>query len=104
MLYEILKSMQLMQNGSVDISVAVATPNGLITPIVFNVGDQDVVEIGQTVKELAAKARDGKLKPHEFIGGSFRYAFRGNYVRNTHTPKRKVSNQIFSGYLAAFQT
>jgi pyruvate dehydrogenase complex dihydrolipoamide acetyltransferase long form len=62
---------KLMQHGSVDISVAVATPNGLITPIVFNVGDKDIIEIGENVKDLAAKARDGKLKPHEFIGGSF---------------------------------
>jgi len=62
---------QLKQQGQVDISVAVATPNGLITPIVPNVGAKDVVSISTVVRALAAKARDGKLQPHEFMGGSF---------------------------------
>lgn len=52
--------------------MAVATPNGLITPIVHNVGARDVVSICSTVKKLAGKARDGKLQPHEFMGGTFR--------------------------------
>lgn len=56
---------------SVDISVAVATPNGLITPIVKNANFLDLETIGKTVKALAEKARDGKLQPNEFIGGSF---------------------------------
>ncbi|CAG2171043.1 unnamed protein product, partial [Oppiella nova] len=56
---------------TVDISVAVATPNGLITPIVRNANQLDLETISFTVKELASKARDGKLQPNEFIGGSF---------------------------------
>ncbi|ODN03419.1 Pyruvate dehydrogenase protein X component, mitochondrial [Orchesella cincta] len=62
---------QLKQRGQVDISVAVATPNGLITPIVSNVGSKDVVSISSVVKTLAGKAKDGKLQPHEFMGGTF---------------------------------
>ncbi|ODM91889.1 Pyruvate dehydrogenase protein X component, mitochondrial [Orchesella cincta] len=62
---------QLKQQAQVDISVAVATPNGLITPIVPNAGSKDVVSISSLVKTLAGKARDGKLQPHEFMGGTF---------------------------------
>lgn len=54
-----------------DVSVAVATPNGLITPIVRNAEDKGLVQISNEIKELAKRARDGKLKPEEFQGGSF---------------------------------
>jgi pyruvate dehydrogenase E2 component (dihydrolipoamide acetyltransferase) len=54
-----------------DISVAVATPNGLITPIVRAAEDKGLVAISNEVKELAGRAREGKLKPEEFQGGSF---------------------------------
>lgn len=56
---------------SVDISVAVASPRGLITPIVTRSESRSVLDIAGTVQELAGRARDGKLKPHEFQGGSF---------------------------------
>ena len=56
---------------TVDISVAVAAPSGLVTPIVFNADNKTVSEISQDVRRLAAKAKDGKLKPSEMIGGSF---------------------------------
>jgi len=56
---------------SVDISIAVATPNGLITPIIKDANTLSVQEISSRVKELAGRAKDGKLKPHEFQGGSF---------------------------------
>lgn len=55
----------------VDISVAVATPNGLITPIVHHADHKGLAAISGEMKELAAKARDGKLKPEEFQGGGF---------------------------------
>ncbi|XP_046364149.2 pyruvate dehydrogenase protein X component-like [Haliotis rufescens] len=57
--------------SSVDISVAVATDNGLITPIVQNASALGVDEISSTVRDLAGRAREGKLKLHEFQGGSF---------------------------------
>ncbi|ORY04845.1 hypothetical protein K493DRAFT_404574 [Basidiobolus meristosporus CBS 931.73] len=56
---------------SVDISIAVATPTGLITPIVKNADQRGLTDISKTVKELAAKARAGKLMPNEYQGGSF---------------------------------
>jgi pyruvate dehydrogenase E2 component (dihydrolipoamide acetyltransferase) len=49
-----------------DICVAVATPNGLITPIVKDVGSKGLATISSEVKALAGKARDGKLKPEEY--------------------------------------
>ncbi|KAJ1521236.1 hypothetical protein ONE63_002921 [Megalurothrips usitatus] len=57
--------------NTVDISVAVATPNGLITPIVKDADRLGLVQISQKVKELGAKAKEGKLQPQEFIGGTF---------------------------------
>jgi len=59
------------QFNSCDISVAVATDNGLITPIVFGAEKKGLSSINSEVASLAAKARDGKLQPHEFQGGTF---------------------------------
>jgi pyruvate/2-oxoglutarate dehydrogenase complex dihydrolipoamide acyltransferase (E2) component len=53
------------------VAVAVATPNGLITPIVRDADSKSLSTIGAEVRELAKRAREGKLKPHEFTGGSF---------------------------------
>ncbi|KAH9889660.1 Dihydrolipoyllysine-residue acetyltransferase [Xylariomycetidae sp. FL2044] len=60
----------IRQYNSVDVSVAVATPNGLITPIVTGVEARGLESISAKVKELAKKARDNKLKPEEFQGGT----------------------------------
>jgi len=57
--------------GAVDVSVAVSTDGGLITPIVRGADSLGLLGIGEKVKELAGRARLGKLKPEEFIGGSF---------------------------------
>lgn len=54
-----------------DISVAVSTPTGLITPIIKAAEDKGLKAISNEMKDLAARARDGKLKPEEFQGGSF---------------------------------
>ncbi|XP_046397471.1 dihydrolipoyllysine-residue acetyltransferase component of pyruvate dehydrogenase complex, mitochondrial [Ischnura elegans] len=56
---------------TVDISVAVSTPRGLITPIVFGAERKGLADICQDVQSLAAKARAGKLQPNEFQGGTF---------------------------------
>ncbi len=54
-----------------DISVAVATPNGLITPIIKAAETKGLRQISEEMKGLAGRAREGKLKPEEFQGGSF---------------------------------
>jgi len=54
-----------------DIAVAVATPTGLITPIVTGADRRGCTDINSTVKELAGRAKIGKLKPEEYSGGCF---------------------------------
>merc|ERR1712021_45025 len=58
-------------NSTVDISVAVATPTGLITPIVPEVDKKGLGDINAKVKDLAGRAREGKLAPEEYQGGTF---------------------------------
>jgi pyruvate dehydrogenase E2 component (dihydrolipoamide acetyltransferase) len=73
------KSNSISTSPAVDISVAVATPNGLITPILTQADKRSLVEINKMVKDLATRARDGKLKPEEFQGGSFSISNLGMY-------------------------
>ena len=56
---------------SIDVCVAVATPNGLITPIVRHADQKGLATIANEVKALATKARDGKLMPEDYQGGGF---------------------------------
>lgn len=60
----------IRQFNTVDVSVAVSTPAGLITPIVTGVEGRGLESISTKVKELAKKARDNKLKPEEYQGGT----------------------------------
>jgi pyruvate dehydrogenase E2 component (dihydrolipoamide acetyltransferase) len=60
----------IRQYNTVDVSVAVATPTGLITPIVRGVEGKGLAAISAAVKELAKKARENKLKPEEYQGGT----------------------------------
>jgi len=64
---------------TVDISVAVAIPDGLITPIVRNADTKGLATISAEMKDLAARARVGKLKPEEFQGGTFSISNLGMY-------------------------
>ena len=57
--------------GRADVSVAVATPAGLITPIVRDAASKTLGAISTEMKALAARARDGKLMPEEYQGGCF---------------------------------
>ncbi|XP_040836029.1 pyruvate dehydrogenase protein X component, mitochondrial isoform X2 [Ochotona curzoniae] len=59
------------QLPTIDISVAVATDKGLITPIIKDAAAKGIQEIASSVKALSKKARDGKLLPEEYQGGSF---------------------------------
>ncbi|XP_050470624.1 dihydrolipoyllysine-residue acetyltransferase component of pyruvate dehydrogenase complex, mitochondrial [Bombus huntii] len=60
----------IRQYNNVDVNVAVSTESGLITPIVFGADTKGIVQISKDVKELATKAREGKLQPQEFQGGT----------------------------------
>lgn len=65
------KNERIHHLNEVDISVAVATENGLITPIVRDAPHLGLSSISEKVRELAGKARSGKLRPEEYQGGSF---------------------------------
>ncbi|MBV9931086.1 MAG: pyruvate dehydrogenase complex dihydrolipoamide acetyltransferase [Alphaproteobacteria bacterium] len=62
-----------------DISVAVSTPTGLITPIVADANSKSLSAISNQMKDLAARARDNKLKPEEFQGGTASLSNMGMY-------------------------
>ncbi|WP_298283417.1 pyruvate dehydrogenase complex dihydrolipoamide acetyltransferase [Acidocella sp.] len=61
----------IVQYDEVDVSVAVAIPDGLITPIVKGADRLGLAAISNAMKDLAARAKTGKLKPEEFQGGGF---------------------------------
>lgn len=61
----------VVSGSSIDLSIAVATEKGLMTPILHNADKKSLSDISSEVKLLAGKAREGKLQPHEFQGGSF---------------------------------
>jgi pyruvate dehydrogenase E2 component (dihydrolipoamide acetyltransferase) len=61
---------QLIKYSRADISVAVSIPNGLITPIIVGADGKGVAAIAGEMKELAGRAKDGKLQPHEYQGGT----------------------------------
>jgi pyruvate dehydrogenase E2 component (dihydrolipoamide acetyltransferase) len=61
---------QLIKYSRADISVAVSIPGGLITPVIVDAGGKTLSTIATEMKDLAARARDGKLQPHEYQGGT----------------------------------
>ena len=61
---------QLVSFHRADISVAVSTPEGLITPVITEADSASLSSISTRMKDLAARARDKKLKPEEFTGGT----------------------------------
>ncbi len=61
----------ILSYQDVDVSIAVATPNGLITPIIKQADTKSLRQISAEMRDLAARARDGKLKPAEYQGGTF---------------------------------
>jgi pyruvate dehydrogenase E2 component (dihydrolipoamide acetyltransferase) len=69
----------ILQYNNVDISVAVAIEGGLITPIVKNADQKNVIAISGEMKDLAARARQNKLAPEEFQGGGFSVSNLGMY-------------------------
>jgi pyruvate dehydrogenase E2 component (dihydrolipoamide acetyltransferase) len=60
----------MLQYTRADISVAVSVPTGLITPIITDAANKSLSKISTEVRELAARAKEGKLQPHEYQGGT----------------------------------
>jgi pyruvate dehydrogenase E2 component (dihydrolipoamide acetyltransferase) len=70
---------QLISFSRADISVAVSTPGGLITPIIVDAAGKGVAAISTEMKDLAARARDNKLRPEEYMGGTASLSNMGMY-------------------------
>ncbi|HXC52299.1 MAG TPA: 2-oxo acid dehydrogenase subunit E2 [Candidatus Limnocylindrales bacterium] len=69
----------IVRHEPIDIAVAVALDDGLITPVVRAVDTLGLVAIGEAIRDLAARARDGKLAPHEYDGATFTISNLGMY-------------------------
>jgi len=69
----------LLKFGRADISVAVSIPGGLITPIIVGVEAKSMSTIATEMKDLAARAKAGKLQPHEYQGGTASLSNMGMY-------------------------
>jgi len=70
---------QLLKYSRADVSVAVSIPAGLITPIIVGADSKSVSAISTEMKDLAARARDGKLQPQEYQGGTASLSNMGMY-------------------------
>jgi len=69
----------LIKHGSVDISIAVSTEGGLVTPVVRNVTAKSVTAVSEEIKDLASRAQDKRLRQDELEGGSFSISNLGMY-------------------------
>lgn len=69
----------IMLYNNVDVCVAVAIDDGLITPMVKNADQKSIPAISKEIKDLAARAKANQLKPEEFMGGSFTVSNLGMY-------------------------
>ncbi|CAI5523335.1 unnamed protein product [Closterium sp. Naga37s-1] len=91
------KAGRVVSNSSVDISIAVATDKGLITPILKDADKKSLGAISKEVKQLVERARAGKLQPHEFQGGTFSISNLGMYAVDRFSA---ILNPPQSGILA----
>jgi len=69
----------MLKFSRVDISMAVAIPGGLITPVITDVANRNLSSIATSAKSLAERARDGKLQPDEYQGGTASISNLGMY-------------------------
>ncbi len=69
----------IIQYGSVNLCVAVAVDDGLVTPVIRDAQKRSLREISEAVKDLAGRARGKKLKPEEYQGGTITVSNLGNY-------------------------
>ena len=69
----------IQNHASIDLGIAVAQPDGLITPIVKNAGSKGILQIEDELKELIDKARNNKLKPEEYTGATFTISNLGSF-------------------------
>jgi pyruvate dehydrogenase E2 component (dihydrolipoamide acetyltransferase) len=70
---------KIVTHAEVNVGIAVALPEGLITPVVRHADGKGILEIAREVRDLAGRARDKKLKPEEFTGSTFTISNLGMY-------------------------
>ena len=76
---------KIATHADVNIGIAVAIPDGLITPVVRNADRKSILDIAHEVRDLATRARDRKLKPEEFSGSTFTISNLGMYDVDSFT-------------------
>ena len=81
---------KIATHADVNIGIAVAIPDGLITPVVRNADRKSILDIASEVRDLATRARDRKLKPEEFTGSTFTIS---NLACSTSRPSPPSSNR-----------
>ncbi|KAI9300817.1 dihydrolipoyllysine-residue succinyltransferase E2 component [Cunninghamella echinulata] len=91
-----IEGTDLVYHDYVDISVAVSTPKGLVTPVLRNVEDMNFVDIEKNVLALGNKARDNKITIEDMVGGTFTISNGGVFGSLMGTP---ILNPPQSGIL-----
>jgi len=92
---------QIVQHASIDIGLAVAQEDGLITPVIRDCGSKGIRQIDAELKELIQKARQGRLTPEEYTGATFTISNLGSYGIEEFTA---IINPPGSAILAVGQT
>jgi pyruvate dehydrogenase E2 component (dihydrolipoamide acetyltransferase) len=70
---------ELISFQRADIAIAVAVPDGILTPVIVDAGAKDIVTIAATIRDLAGRARLGRLREEEFTGGTATLSNLGMY-------------------------
>ncbi|XP_049883369.1 dihydrolipoyllysine-residue succinyltransferase component of 2-oxoglutarate dehydrogenase complex, mitochondrial-like [Pectinophora gossypiella] len=98
----VIEGTEIIYRDYVDISVAVATPKGLVVPVIRNVQNMTYADIELTIAGLAAKARDGKLTIEEMDGGTFTISNGGVFGSLMGTPIINPPQSAILGMHATF--
>ncbi|NMB23233.1 MAG: pyruvate dehydrogenase complex dihydrolipoyllysine-residue acetyltransferase, partial [Corynebacterium sp.] len=77
---------EMTYHASVNMSIAVDTPAGLLTPVIHNAQDLSLPEIAKAIVDLADRARNNKLKPNDLSGGTFTITNIGSEGALSDTP------------------
>ncbi|MFM2343675.1 MAG: hypothetical protein RLZZ210_283 [Pseudomonadota bacterium] len=86
-----------------NIGFAADTPNGLVVPVIKNADKKGIIEIAKEMSELAALAREGKLKPDQMQGGCFSISSLGGIGGTTFTPIINAPEVAILGVCKSFQ-
>ena len=88
---------EIIYNDFVDLSIAVSTPRGLVTPVVRNAEKMSFAQLETEIARLAAKARDGKLSIDEMTGGTFTITNGGVFGSLLSTPLLNIPQSAILG-------